>query len=605
MPKKAGEGKLRISDHWNAIRIIALSQVNPLKAIAEFVENSIDARATEITIVRGRKRGEQFLRVIDNGEGISDFAYVVTHIGDSIKRKLKREGEQGIQGEFGIGLLSFWTVGEVLMITSRDSAGVVRRMQLVKESPAYSIKESRELFDQPGTVLHIQPVLPGVRVLGGEKIQSYLASELRDRISQSGVKITIVDRTARKRLTVVPRKFHGTLLHDLPPLRSPWGDAYVELYLTDPATGAGISLFKRGTRVIEQLGSLEGFDHPPWTSGHLEGIIDAEYVNLTPGTRSGIVFDDKFEELRRGVGELEPVLQERIAEQQRAEEEEASRSMLRRITQALRRAFTMLSEDQYEWLASQVGGKARPTPVGDAMPADGHGSDRPDEKIEGEMIANESGGEIEAKQRAFFEIAGPLYRVEIRPGRATVQVSGEQRLSAIAQDRSRRAIEDGGVQFSWSVAQGSGALESDRGEFATYRAPAEPELAIIRVFAIQEGAEGSTQTAEGEAMVTVTAELIRNQAGKRASGKGLPGYTFTYLPGELWRSRYSETDALITINSGHPDFVHAVRQQRTKLRYVARLYAKEIVLSNFPGASREDLLERLVELTLYMDENLR
>ncbi len=38
-------GKLRIGDDWNAINIIALSQSNPLKAVAEFVENSIDAHA--------------------------------------------------------------------------------------------------------------------------------------------------------------------------------------------------------------------------------------------------------------------------------------------------------------------------------------------------------------------------------------------------------------------------------------------------------------------------------------------------------------------------------------------------------------------------------
>ena len=38
-------GKLRIGDDWNAITIIALFQNNPLKAIAEFVENSIDAGA--------------------------------------------------------------------------------------------------------------------------------------------------------------------------------------------------------------------------------------------------------------------------------------------------------------------------------------------------------------------------------------------------------------------------------------------------------------------------------------------------------------------------------------------------------------------------------
>jgi hypothetical protein len=59
MSPKAAEqsnqrGKLRIGNDWNAITIIALSQSNPLKAVAELVENSIDARATNVTIVRGR-----------------------------------------------------------------------------------------------------------------------------------------------------------------------------------------------------------------------------------------------------------------------------------------------------------------------------------------------------------------------------------------------------------------------------------------------------------------------------------------------------------------------------------------------------------------------
>ena len=53
-------GKLRIGDNWNAIRIIALSQSNPLKAVAEFVENSIDAKARQITIVRGKREGAAF-----------------------------------------------------------------------------------------------------------------------------------------------------------------------------------------------------------------------------------------------------------------------------------------------------------------------------------------------------------------------------------------------------------------------------------------------------------------------------------------------------------------------------------------------------------------
>ena len=103
--KSIRTGKLRIADHWNAISIIAKSQANPLKAVAEFVENSIDAGAKQIVIVRGKKKGEFYIKVSDDGEGIPrnaqglpDFRRVATHICDSIKRQFKSERAEGIQG---------------------------------------------------------------------------------------------------------------------------------------------------------------------------------------------------------------------------------------------------------------------------------------------------------------------------------------------------------------------------------------------------------------------------------------------------------------------------------------------------------------------------
>ena len=225
------KGKLRIGDNWNAITIIALSQTNPLKAIAEFAENSIDARAKNITIIRGQEHGEHFLKIIDDGAGIHhteaglpDFTYVATHICDSIKREMKVKGVEGLQGEFGIGLLSFWTVGEELMMTSSGADGRNYRMRMSKGDPGYTVQEKKALLPVKGVELVIKPLLPGVRQLSGEKIQWYLASELRDRIRTSGVTIKVVDRRARKEFLVEPREFTGRLLHNLGPVQSPGGD---------------------------------------------------------------------------------------------------------------------------------------------------------------------------------------------------------------------------------------------------------------------------------------------------------------------------------------------------------------------------------------------
>ena len=213
-------GHLQIGNDWNAISIIALTQSNPLKAVAEFVENSIDAGAKRVTITRGKEAGKPFLRIADDGAGIPlddggapNFKYVATHICDSVKRQLKTQGRTGIQGEFGIGLLSFWTVGENLSVVSAGRDGKTYEMRMRRCVPTYDVVKLRRLVADPGTEVTVRPLLSGLRQLSGEKLQWYLASELRDRIRLSGVSIRIVDRQARAEYVVEPRQFTGQLLH--------------------------------------------------------------------------------------------------------------------------------------------------------------------------------------------------------------------------------------------------------------------------------------------------------------------------------------------------------------------------------------------------------
>jgi hypothetical protein len=588
-------GRLRIGDDWNAITIIALSQDNPLKAVAELVENSIDAGARSIAITRGKERGEHYLEVADDGRGVPrdaagvpDFHYVATHICDSLKRRLKAEGARGIQGEFGIGLLSFWTVGEELAMSSAGADGHLYEMRMRKHDPGYRVVRLRALLAEPGTRVKIRPLLAGVRALSGEKIQRYLASELRERIRQSGVRVRVIDRHARKELAVEPRQFTGELLHHLPaPARAP-GEIYVELYLGAPEAANEVGLYRSGTRILASITRLEAFQRRPWTEGFLQGIVDAPFLNLTPATRTGVIHDAALEALAAALAPVEARLVELIEERRRAEEERSSRDTLRAIQRAFREAMLALPPEDYDWFDVRArkqgaGGNGAEEPATDETGADGV------------AIA----GEAAPAQRQFFEFAGPLHSVRIAPASCTVAVGAARTLRAVARDASRRHIAEG-VEYAWRIVEGGGALENPAAEYAAYRAPEEPALVRLAVTARQ----GET-ACEAEALVTVTDSLLPEARGREAAGHGLPGYTLEHAPGKLWRSRYDAQANVIVVNSGHRDYAFAARAKALKLRYLVRLYAKEMVRKNFPGLRGEELLDRLIELSLYTEEHLR
>jgi hypothetical protein len=103
----------------------------------------------------------------------------------------------------------------------------------------------------------------------------------------------------------------------------------------------------------------------------------------------------------------------------------------------------------------------------------------------------------------------------------------------------------------------------------------------------------------------VTHELLPQVAATMVESQGLPGYTFESAPGDSWRSRYDATRNIIVVNNGHRDFVYAARSKSLKLRYLIRLYAKELVLKNFVGLPPDQLLERMVELSLRTEAKLR
>ena len=295
-------------------------------------------------------------------------------------------------------------------------------------------------------------------------------------------------------------RVEGRLLHELDATLPAQGEVYAELYLHAHGSANVVSLFRSGTRVLDNIAELEAFARSPWTSGYIQGIIDAPYLDLTPGTRLGVIHDAALARLTVDLAPLEARLAKIVADQQHAEEERTSRDVLRSVQGALKEALLALPADEYDWFDLNRGDGRRRPAVTEEPAAEVNDNEHPD------------GAE---PQRQFFEYAGPLFSAVISPTRASSRSTG-------------------------------------RGRCAPSRGTA-------------------------------------------------PGARST----RIWSSHGESSKARQRSNNGHRDFVYAARNRMLKLRYICRLFAKELVLRNFAGVPQDELLERLLELTLYTEEHLR
>jgi hypothetical protein len=372
----------------------------------------------------------------------------------------------------------------------------------------------------------------------------------------------------------------------LPNVRAKLGEVYVELYMDEPRETNRVALFRHGTRVFEDISVVDELAKAPWTTRYLQGHIDAPFINLTPGTRSGIIRDEAYAALLDALVPLEEKLIEMLEAQRRAEEEQASRELLQTIQRAFRDALLALPAEEYDWFDIHARTQRAST------------THRESESSDGLSVGAPEPATGAAKQRQFFEYAGPLFSVVVSPASSVVRVGEQRSLRALPYDRARRRVETD-LTFDWEIIEGGGALDRPHDQAVSFHAPAEPGLVRVSVNVCQGEIERSA-----EALITVTHELLPQVGPTTIDTQGLPGYTFERAPGESWRSKFDAGRNIIVVNSGHRDFVYAARNKSLKLRYLVRLYCKELVLRNFVGLPADQLLERMVELSLRTEENL-
>ena len=605
MPKrttqnKARTGTLRIGNQWNAINIIARSQTHPLKAVCELAENAIDAQAKCIQIMRRRSKGNIYLELADDGKGVlsdengePDFGRIATHVCDSMKRHLDAGERAGIHGEFGIGLLSFWSLGDELRMVSAGSDGRLFELFLQRGKRTYAVRHVRGALATGGTRVVVGPLLENTRkVVTGDKLVRYLSSELRDRIRSSGVQIRVVDRVSRKEALVEPREFEGERVEVPERLPTAFGDVAVELYFREAhgSGDTGVAICKDGTRVLRDITELVSFQYAPWTDSRVEGILDFGAFELAPGTRGGIVPDERLTAFAEAIKEFEPSLVEAIEMREQAETDKASRDILKQVHRAFRNALRELPANEYvffdipELRPSAAGSATHKTAIvggEDAIPLATQNA-----------LAREAAASASGQALLPLE-AGPLATVRITPRHAR-RVPGEDcQLTAVVRDEHGLTL-DGGVQFEWRLVEGAGTVRADSAR-AHLSSNVVTQL-VVEVVATQEDL-----TATDQVIVKFVDDAHR---GDDDGAKGLPSYRLEAEHAKPWRSRYHAKKNEIVINSAHRDFVSSRSTAAKHRRYIGKLYAKEVVLINFPHESPAQVMERLIQITLRTEDVL-
>jgi len=603
-------GKLRPADPFELIRWLARSQNDPRKALAELVQNSLDAGAAGIQIVRRRERGTTALHVIDDGSGVlpemsrqEALTYIATHVGQSRKRDLtvEQRRELMLQGKYGIGLLGFWSIGTYFEMRSQVNESEPWVLRMTEDHPRFAVERLRGRLPLRGTWTEIvvrQLHRPAFVSLGARRIVDYLAAELRGQLLARPVSVAVHDRIARghapKVLPVEPVRYEGQALPLPEGIETPHGPLRIELYLL-PERGAQpgrVSVSCAGTVVYDDLTEFElvDFHRPPWETGRLTGVLEFAGFEVAPGSRRGVQPNEAAMAFAAAVTELESAIKSLLADEQQRLSSELEAELLKQLQRAFRDLprlapeydfFAVRSEEQR--MAGSGGaenneGGVPPAPAGVAEP-----------------LAHPYAGADE-EPNATLEPAelfppGPLASVEIIPESVRVPRLGQRRLRARARAADGRAIHSG-VEFVWRSDAVVGRIEPQN-DSVVFQAGDRCERARVTVEAIE-----GERRASAEAMV----EVIEEEAVAPAPATGIPQPEFVNEPTGNWRSRIR--DGQWEVNAGHRDYLIASETSRRKLRYLAGLLAKEIVLHSFPHPQHGMVLERMVEVLTITDRQL-
>jgi hypothetical protein len=606
--------RLQPADAFDLIRWLARSQSDPRKAVAELVQNAIDANAREIVVERRRRGRRAVLVVRDDGDGIrpdedreTALRYIATHIGRSHKRNLspRERHEQVVAGQYGIGLLGFWSIGHRMDIRSRVAGSPTWLLRLVEDEPSAEVVPGPPAIDARATFTEIivaELHAAAVRLLAPRRLAEYLGAELRGALLASGVTVEARELDARgvlvDRVAVVPRRFDGVRL-DVPAQIAVPGYAPIAMELYHAGAGtSGVELTCAGTVVAERIGDLAalGLDRAPWIDPALAGTIEFAGFAVPPGSRRGVIPDAAAAAFVAALAQIEPHVQLALDHQLAQRHAASERQLLSELRRALRGLRDRLPH--LELPATIVGrggangeGATDPLSTG-AAPARTHAPQIDPTMAEGSS-GEPSNGEPESDPASPNEPCllppGPAAHVRLSPDPIRLWPGGARRVRATVTDVHGQKV---AATTAWTASSPHISIDGE----GAVRTIALAELADA-------GRQAVTVVAEANGgAATTTAELIVIDGPPAGGpGAGIPEPVLVEEPAASWRSRLSSGGWFVNI--GHADYRALSGEPRARLRYLVALFAKDVTVVT-THAANEPVLDRMIDVLAHAERNL-
>ena len=442
-------------------------------------------------------------------------------------------------------------------------------------------------------------------VLIARRAADYLASELRGQLLGREVELHVEDGMARgraeKSIHVRPLRFLGERQEGIGPVPVPGHSPIrLEIYLAGESSDGegGLAVYSAGTLVAQSFAELAAFglDHAPWTDTRLIGLVDFPDFRVAPGSRRGVFLDEAAGAFASALVSVEPLLLGILERVERQRAEELDRALIRDLQRAYRDFFRQrprfqtlpvrATEDDRGQAGGGVAADARHgESVSDAVPGEGEVADR-----------GTSAPTSNRRAGAVVDLLppGPPVEARIMPSPVVLECNAERIVRAVALDAAgHQVIED--LEHTWAL------VPRELGGLATIEGASDR----VRVFGGERPMSGTLSVEVGQGGVRVRAEAtleVVEGLARGPSGEGIPEPELVHQAASTWRSRMVE--GRWQVNSGHRDFRAVAERPAIKLRYLAMLFAKEVVLRSASDPRLEEPLEQLVEVAAYGDRNI-